>query len=88
MPAFPDFDPAGIAYRLRLWHNEWGPVDISVGLPSYPADVFAGNEGVEQAIREFAGALLGPIGGEKILGIDRVETGMSTWQPPEPEPSP
>ncbi|GGR38016.1 hypothetical protein GCM10010497_46160 [Streptomyces cinereoruber] len=87
MPAFPGFDQAGVAYDIQLWHPEWGPTHISVGIPSYPANVFD-DQAVDVLIRQFAADLLPTMNGEKILDITRLETHAETWRPPEPEPEP
>lgn len=86
MPAFPNFDAAGIAYDVHLWHPEWGSVHVSVGAPSYPAGVFD-NPGVDEAVRAFAESLLAPISGEKIIEVVRLQTESQTWTPPPPEPT-
>ncbi|MFJ4907731.1 hypothetical protein ACIQCR_24550 [Streptomyces sp. NPDC093249] len=86
MPAFPDFDPAGIGYDVQLWHPEWGPVHVSIGMPSYPAGV-CDSPAVDDAVRTFAAALLTPIHGEKIIEIIRVQTEATKWTPPPPTPS-
>ncbi|MFC8583282.1 hypothetical protein ACFUGD_01715 [Streptomyces sp. NPDC057217] len=87
MPKFPEFDLSGIGFDVHLWHLEWGDVHVSVGMPSYPPGV-CDNAEVDAAVRVFAESLLGPIGGEKILGISRIQTAAETWRPPEPEPTP
>ncbi|MEU2119993.1 hypothetical protein ABZ567_31150 [Streptomyces sp. NPDC016459] len=84
MPAFPDFDDAGIAYDLHLWHPEWGSVHVSVGTPSYPPVAIFDSEGVDAAVRAFAEALIPLIGGEKIIEILRLKTESTKWTPPPP----
>ncbi|MFG2837021.1 hypothetical protein ACGFYE_18700 [Streptomyces zaomyceticus] len=86
MPAFPDFDAAGIAYDLHLWHPEWGSVHVSVGTPSYPPGDIFDTPAVDELVRQFAQDLLVPIGGEKILEVVRLKTQSETWTPPPPEP--
>lgn len=86
MPAFPDFDAAGIAYDVHLWHPEWGSVHVSVGMPSYPAGVFD-NTAVDEVVQQLAADLLAPIGGEKVIEVVRLQTESQTWTPPPPEPT-
>ncbi|MBB4987502.1 hypothetical protein [Streptomyces nymphaeiformis] len=83
MPAYPNFDPAGVAYDLHLWHPEWGSVHVSVGTPSYPTGVF-NNAGVDAIIQQLAQDLLAPIGGEKVIEVVRLQTESVKWTPPAP----
>ncbi|WP_327162869.1 hypothetical protein [Streptomyces zaomyceticus] len=84
MPAFPAFDPAGIAFDVHLWHPEWGSVHVSVGTPSYPPEPIFDNADVELLVRQFAQDLLAPIGGEKVIEVVRLQTQSQTWTPPPP----
>ncbi|MFJ3537065.1 hypothetical protein ACIPQA_16530 [Streptomyces sp. NPDC090109] len=83
MPKFPDFDQAGIGYDLHVWHPEWGSTHISVGIPSYPADVFD-VEALDGVLRQLATDLLPTGGFEKVLEVTRFQTESTTWHAPEP----
>ncbi|MES9804914.1 hypothetical protein [Streptomyces cinereoruber] len=87
MPAYPDFDRAGIGYDVHLWHPEWGSQHVYVGTPSFPPGLFD-TPGVEEAVRAFAAALVPAIGGERVIEVVRLRTEAASWQPPEPEPEP
>ncbi|MFF0426917.1 hypothetical protein ACFYUJ_21195 [Streptomyces sp. NPDC004520] len=75
MPAFPAFDPTGVAYDLHLWHPDYGSVHIWVGTPGRP-DI--SSPGVDAVIKQLAEDLVPQIGGEKVIEIVRIKTDGET----------